>query len=251
MILILLTLCMSLPAAAQGGADTLGVKAYGSAVNTGNSVKAREAALSEALRDAVTSAAKDYLELHGIEADERSMVSGVYSKAESFVLHYTILSERWISEVREEPGTEAPEEGPGTETSPGVIPPDVSAEPLPVGPPTYHVLINATLDMDSLKRAILHVMGADKAMDLKVVMLDISDYETFTGLMATLRGVTIIEDLSYRSFKRDRFVLNARSVMDPVSLAGEIGRVVGADFVVAAYGIDTIIIKAFPISVSQ
>ncbi len=237
LIVLLLALLLCPSAAVRAATETLGVKAYGSAVNKGNSAAARQAALGEAIRDAVTSAVKEYLDLHGIEADEGAMVTGIYSRSESFILNYKILSERWITEMADEPVDGAGEAVPG-EVSP--------LPPVAEGPPTYHVLINATLDMGALKRAILRIMGAEKTTDFKVVLLDISDYETFTAIMSTLKGVAVIEDLSYRSFSRDRFVLKARSVMDPVSLAREIGREAGRDFVVAAYGMDTVIIKAFP-----
>lgn len=238
-ILILLTLIIALPCGARAAADTLGVKAYGSAVNKGNYASARDAALAEAIRDAVTSAVQEYLALHGIEPDEGAMVTGIYSRSESFILNYKILSERWITEIADEPPVE------GGEAVPGEV-----APPVAQGPPTYHVLINATLDMGALKRAILRIMGAEKTTDFKFVLLDISDYDTFTSIITTLRGVPVIEDLSYRSFTRERFELSARSVMDPVSLAKEIGGQAGKDFVVGAYGMDTIIIKAFPATAS-
>jgi len=238
-IVTLLLLVMFIPTVSFAARDRLDVKAYGSAVNSGNSGKTRDAALEGALRDAVATAVKEYLARHGITADEQAMATGIYSRAANFVLNYKILSERWISNTPEpltgDDGTTAPGE---KEISP--------AKPRKPEPDTYHVLIDATLDMGAIKRAIVRVMGAEHSMDLRLVLLDISDYETFTALMSSLKRVTVIEGISYDTFSRDRFVVTAHTVMDPATLAVEIGRETGPDFVVAAYGIDTIIIKAFP-----
>ncbi len=245
-ILTALFLIIFLPAVSFAAGDTLGVKAYGSAVNNGNSGATREAALEGALRDAVTTAVKEYLARHGIEADEQAMATGIYSRAASFVLNYKILSERWISETPEvalEPSAEG--DGQGGSTPPGSTEP-APEKPQKPAPETYHVLIDATLDMGAIKRAIVRVMGAGQSVNLKLVLLDISDYETFTALMKSLKRVTVIEGISYDSFSRDRFVATARTVMDPATLAVEIGREAGPDFVVTAYGRDTLIIKAFP-----
>jgi len=239
-IVTLLALIVFIPTASFAARDRLGVKAYGSAVSSGNSGKTRDAALEGALRDAVSTAVKEYLARHGIEADEQALATGLYSRAADFVLNYKILSERWISN-NPEPLVEDQSNGasPGASvTSP--------AKPQKPEPDTYHVLIDATLDMGAIKKAIVRVMAAEHSMDLKLVLLDISDYETFSSLMSSLKRVTVIEGITYGSFSRDRFVVTARTVMDPATLAVEIGREAGPDFVVAAYGMDTIIIKAFP-----
>jgi len=240
-IFLFFVLIISLPSVCGAVTESLAVKAYGSAVNNGNASEARQSAMATAIRDALGSAVKEYLVLHGIEADEAALATGIYSRADSFVLNYKILSERWISDVVDVPVENT------SETQPGGLTPTV---PLAEGPPTYHVLINVTLDMGAVKRAILAIMGAEKSVYFKLVLLDISDYDTFTSILSTLRGVPVIEDLSYKSFSRDKFVLSARSLMDPLTLAGEIGREAGRDFVVTAYGMDTIIIKAFPVASS-
>ncbi len=236
---LFLVFLISVPGICGATADTLAVKAYGSAVKDGNASDARDSAMSEAIRDALSGAVNEYLRLHAIEADEPALTTAIYSRADSFVLNYKILSERWISDIVDVPVDES------GETQPGGLAPTV---PLAEGPPTYHVLINVTLDMGAVKRAILGVMGAEKSLDFKLVLLDISDYETFTSILTALKGVPVIEDLSYKSFSRDRFVLGARSLMDPLSLAAEVAREAGRDFVVTAYGMDTIIIKAFPVA---
>jgi len=100
--------------------------------------------------------------------------------------------------------------------------------------------------MGAIRKAVIRVMGAEKSGLMRLVMLDISDYETFRALMASLKRISVIEEISYDSFTRDRFVATVRTVMDPATLAGEIGREAGPDFVAAAYGVNTIIIKAFP-----
>ncbi len=253
------------PLASASATETLEVKAYGSAVNSGNSATTRSAALHGAIRDAVATAVKEYLEKNGLSADEQALAKGIYSRADGFVLNYKILSERWISETPELPGTETATgepAGPGTAPMPGATaesgtPGTVSTAPsapsqpeagppAPPPPPTYHVLINATLDMGAIRKAVIRVLGAGETGAVRLVMLDISDYETFRSLLASLRRISVIEDISYRSFARDRFVAQVRTVMDPATLAEEIGREAGPDFVAAAYGVNTIIIKAFP-----
>jgi hypothetical protein len=265
-ILTTLLLCLMLisPLASASATETLEVKAYGSAVNSGNSATTRGAALQGAIRDAVATAVKEYLEKNGLSADEQALAKGLYSRADGFVLNYKILSERWISETPELPGTEATTSestGPTDTPLPGASAeagtagtesgaPSAGGQPT-VGPPappppTYHVLINATLDMGAIRKAVIRVLGAGETGAVRLVMLDISDYETFRSLLASLRRISVIEDISYRSFARDRFVAQVRTVMDPATLAEEIGREAGPDFVAAAYGVNTIIIKAFP-----
>ncbi len=262
---LLLFIVILAPAAGASAAETMEVKAYGSAVNSGNSAVTRSAALEGAIRDAVATAVKEYLEKNGLSADEQALAKGLYSRAEGFVLNYKILSERWISETPELPGPEAGAggpAGPGESTLPGAAagagtpgassgntsaqPQPEAGPPAPPPPPTYHVLINATLDMGAIRKAVIRVLGAGETGAVRLVMLDISDYETFRSLLASLRRISVIEDISYRSFARDRFVAQVRTVMDPATLAEEIGREAGPDFVAAAYGVNTIIIKAFP-----
>ena len=241
-------------------AETMEVKAYGSAESTGDSAATREAALEEAIRDAVATAVQEYLKRHGLEASEEDLASGVYSRAASFVLNYRVLSERWISEppaiIEDETGG-GPTEAGGTRGSALAEGGSEAAAtgdwgeagtltPTPPPPPTYHVLINATLDMGALRKAVIRVLGKGEMGAVRLVILDVSDYETFRSLLASLRRISVIEDISYRSFARDRFVLQAQTVMDPATLAEEIGREAGPDFVAAAYGVNTIIIKAFP-----
>jgi len=244
-VLVLFALTIMLPAVSFAATDTLEVKAYGSAVNSGNSGATRDAALSGALRDAVTSAVKEYLTGHGIEADEQVMAREIYSRADSYIINYKILSERWISETPDvtEPAVEG--DGRGKMASEGGAGATAEKEKKSA-PDTYHVLIDATLDMGAIKKAIIRIMGAEDSVDLKLVLLDISDYETFTAIMNSLKRVAIIEDISYESFSRERFVVWAHTVMDPAALAVEIGREAGPDFAVTAYGTNTIIIKAFP-----
>jgi len=242
----LMALIISIPLVSFAARDTLGVKAYGKAVNSGNSGTTRDAAIEGAIRDAVSTAVKEYLVSHGIKADEQALATGIYSRAASFVMNYKILSERWISEMpalAEDLSAEG--DGQGGDASPGGSGGDAK-KPEKAGPDTYHVLIDATLDMGAIKSAIVRVMGAEHSVDLKLVLLDISDYETFTAIMKSLKRIRVIEDISYVSFSRDRFVATAHTVMDPVTLSGEIGREAGPDFAVTPYGVDTIIIKAFP-----
>jgi len=255
-IITILAFMLAAPALSAATVETREVKAYGSAENSGNAAKTRDAALEEAIRDAVSSAVKEYLDKNGLSADEQALATGIYSRAANFVLNYKILSERWISETPEIFGGE---EAPGQETGPaahgqeagnagetGATPGLAPTGPPAPPPPTYHVLINATLDMGAIRKAVIRVLGTGETGAIRLVMLDISDYETFRTLLTSLRRISVIEDISYRSFARDRFVAMVRTVMDPATLAGEIGREAGPDFVAAPYGVNTIIIKAFP-----
>jgi len=245
-ILALLALIMTLPGASFAANDTLGVKAYGSAVNSGNSGATRKIALEAAIRDAVGTAVGQYLASHGIEADEQALAAGIYSQAASFVLNYKILSERWITETPELPAELSTEGDDRGSASPAAGAQATPEKPKKAAPQTYNVLIDATLDMGAIKKAVMRVLGAEHSADLKLVLLDISDYETFLAIKKSLKKVTVIESITFDSFSRDRFVATARTVMDPATLAEEIGREAGSDFVVTAYGMDTIIIKAFP-----
>ncbi len=234
--------------------ETMEVKAYGKAESKGNAAATREAALEGAIRDAVVTAVKEYMDKNGLSADAQALAAGIYSRAPSFVLNYKILSERWITETPDllggETGTEGGDaqgaSGPETKEGPATDRGKTSTEGTPLPPPTFHVLINATLDMGAIQKAVIRVLGKGESGAVRLVMLDISDYETFRTLLESLRRIPVIEEISYRSFARDRFVAMVRTVTDPATLAGEIGREAGPDFVAAAYGVNTIIIKAFP-----
>ncbi|MFQ5442428.1 MAG: hypothetical protein ACE5EB_06865 [Thermodesulfobacteriota bacterium] len=213
------------------------IKAYGKAVNSGNTGEAKKAAVDAALREAVVEAVTDYLEKAGARAIEATLEKKIYSRSENYILNYKILSERWISETMTETVID---KGPDNELlkEKKVKKPEIIE--------TYLVLLEASVDMGSLKKTLGRIVPGIRESTIKLVLLDITDNETYSSLMDSLKTVTAIEELSYESFYRKRFVLSAKTTVDARTLADEIAAVAGKDFVVSTGGAWMIIIKAFP-----
>ncbi len=213
------------------------IKAYGKAVNSGNTGEAKKAAVDAALREAVSDAVTGYLEKAGVSAIEATLEKNIYSRAANYILNYKILSERWISETMTETVID---KGPAGEI------PKVGGKKKPEIIETYLVLLEASVDMGSLKKTMGRIVPGIRKSTIKLVLLDITDNETYTTLMDALKKITVIEDLSYESFYRKRFVLSARTTVDTTTLAGEIAAAAGVDFIVSPGGARLVIIKAFP-----
>ena len=210
--------------------DVVVLEAHGEATSTGDTSETKRVARTMALRNAVTEALASVMEKTGMKVEEGVLEREVYSEPERFVINYKILSETWTEEVAG--GYEDEETHPETEQA-GVV-------------EVYRILLEARVDSSALRAALSRVVSAKKDVFIKLVILDVTDYETYASLREALGRIPVVEDISYASFSRGRFVLRARTSATSEALSQAVSREAGADFVVSAGGPDIIIIKAFP-----
>lgn len=227
--IILLALPLLNPALSAAD-DLSSVRSEGVASKSDDISAVKRKALDQALKNAVLSATDGIIKRDSVEIDPRNAKTAVSSSPRSFVLNYRILAEGWINHIEDIPPVAAdlPE---AAEQTPGAV-------------ELFHIWIEASVDTVQLKNEILRLAGGDSATStVKLNILDLTDYGAFKTLMASLKRIGAIKDLSYNSFSRGRIEVTATVTGPSEGLSGKVAREAGDGFMVIAGGPDMLIIK--------
>jgi hypothetical protein len=242
--LVLLVVPFATVAASAG--DTVVVHAEGAARRTNGGPDVKKAALDQALKNAVAEALESVIDREHVDVDPSVVETSIYSNAVDFIVNFKIITEERKTELVMPPLPEpSSSEEDGADAAPeGAEPEEVE----PVVVETYFVWIEASVDTVSLSNALGKIVLEEERISstLTLVLLDISDYETYTAIMGALGRIAMLHDLAYGSFYPGRFTLSAKPAADIRSLVKSISATAGPDFIVVKGGRRTIIIKAYP-----
>ncbi len=117
---------------------------------------------------------------------------------------------------------------------------------------TYFIWIEAKIDTVRLSDALGKIVLEEERISRKLtlVLLDITDYETYTKIVDSLGRIAMLHDLEYGSFSPERFTMTAKPATGIRSLVKSISQAAGPDFIVVGGGRRLIIIKAYPVTVA-
>ncbi len=246
------------PGVASAG-DTVVVHAEGAARRTDEVPNVKKAALDQALKNAVAEALESVIEREHVDVDPSVIETSIYSNAVDFVVNFKIITEERKTELVMPP---LPEPAPVTDGEEGAdiahgadadaaVSPVEPEEVEPIVVETYFVWIEASIDTIRLSDALGKIVLEEERISstLTLVLLDISDYETYTAIMNALGRIAMLHDITYGSFYPGRFTMSARPAADIRSLVKNISTTAGPDFIVVKGGPRTIIIKAYPKSI--
>lgn len=227
--LILLAFALLPPAFATAD-DLLAVKAEGVASKSGDVAEVKRKALDQALKNAVLSAADAVIKRDSVDINPDTAKASVSSSPRAFILNYKILAEGWINHMEDMPP--APADLPdASEQTPGAV-------------ELFHLWIEASVDTVQLKSEILRLAGVSEATStVKLNILDLTDYASFKTLMASLKRVGMIKDLSYGAFSRGRIEVTAKVTGPSNALSEKVAKEAGDGFMVIANGPGMLIIR--------
>ncbi len=243
-------------ARAEAG-DIVTVHAEGAARQTEKGPDVKKTAIDQALKNAVAEALDAVIEREHVEIDPSVIETGIYSNAIDFVVNFKIISEERKTELvapEEAEGGEETEKAKPTEGSKAT--PESAAlegeEAEPVVLETYFIWIEAKIDTVRLSDALGKIVLEEERISSKLtlVLLDITDYETYTKIVDALGRIAMLHDLSYSSFSPGRFTMTAKPATGIRSLVKSISTAAGPDFIVVGGGRRLIIIKAYPVTVA-
>lgn len=192
-------------------------------------------ALDMAFKKAVAAALDLLLKSESLSANPGLSEQAVYSNPRAYIVNYKILAEGWVNHM--EPVQPLPD--PSSETA---------AASGGAGVELYHIWIEASVDSAQLRGALSRIIsnGDSPISSTTLNILDMPDYNSYKTLLASLKRIPIIKDITYSSFYRGRIVLTARATAGTQSLLERIAKEVSDSFIVIAGGPQTIIIKPAP-----
>lgn len=242
------------------------VKTRGAAVKTDDIAATKKEAVGQALRSAVEGALEEILAAEGLSVDPAQLETRIYSNPNRFIVNYKVLFEGWVkpgspTELRPLSGYDVvPEAPPADEADSGWAgAPEASEEDLQGGwlapgegssaeAEMYHIRVEASVDTRLLRNALTGIIsagaGAEAESVVTIVILDTSDYNTFSALKALIIGTTMVKELTYNAFQRGRIVLKARTVGSASLLKQKLEAQSGGRYVVLFGGSETLNIKA-------
>jgi len=222
--LALLSPCLS------SAADLNALRSEGIASKAENFSEVKQKALDQALTNAVMQAAQSIIKSDSVDVTPEIARNAVSSTPRAFVLNYRILAEGWINHMEEIPP----------------VPVDLpsAAEQTPGAVQLYHIWIEASVDTVQLKNELVKLAGGVSVTStVKLNILDLTDYAAFKTLMASLKRIAVIKDLSYNSFSRGRIDVTATVAGTSAGLPERVAKEAGDDFMVIAGGPNMLIIK--------
>lgn len=226
-VILLLSLLNPAFAAAE---DLSSVRSEGIASKSGDFSEVKKNALDQALKNAVISATDAIIKRDSVDINPETAKSAVSSSPRAFVLNYKILAEGWINHMEDIPPVP-------------VVMPEAAGQ-TPGAMELFHIWIEASVDTALLKNEILRLAGGDSVTsNVKLNILEITDYGEFKTLMASLKRIGIIKDLSYNSFSRGRIEVTATVAGSGGGLSEKVAREAGDGFMVIAGGPNMLIIK--------
>lgn len=221
--------------------DWAAVQAEGSVQRSEEKTDVKKEALEQALRKAVSTALASLLKKEAISVNpvqNESIESEIYANPRNFILNYRIVSDGWITHMA------APNTAPATAPDPAMMPNQAGVE-------YYHVWIEANIDSAQLRNLVGRMTQGGGASFVKIIILGVTDYRAFKGLLASLEGIAAINDISYDSFYRGKIVLTAKINGSGRNLTERIAKEVAGKYAVAPGGQESIVIKAASVPASE
>lgn len=225
---ILFFVSTALPVFTGAAGATMSIKAEGASNRANDATEEKKTAIDKALKNAVTEALYTVVKAEGLELDRSLADKEILSNPRSYILNYKVVSEGWVTHM-----------GP----TPSVV------ESLPeerdaAGIELYHIWIEASVDDEAIRASLGKLMAGPALSDLSITILDVTEYQAFSGLLATLRRIALLNDLAYGSFQRGRITLKARSATGLQALSERISKEIPSGYLVLSGGSSTIVIKA-------
>ncbi|MBI4948654.1 MAG: hypothetical protein HY955_00730 [Deltaproteobacteria bacterium] len=225
---ILFVVSTALPAFTGVAGATMAVKAEGASNRTNDATEEKRLAIDKALKNAVTEALHAVVKAEGLELDKSLADKEILSSPRSYILNYKVVSEGWVTHM-----------GP----TPSIVE-SIPAERDAGGVELYHVWIEASVDDGAIRASLGKVMAGPALSDVFITVLDVTEYQAFSALLASLRRIALLNGLTYGSFQRGRVTLKARSAVGLPALSERISKEAPAGYLVLPNGPSTILIKA-------
>jgi len=226
LIIIFLAVFVAGSPGGAGAADVVVIPSEGTAAKSEDLARMKRSALDAALMNAVRDAVNSILLKESLVAPE-AVIRELTSNPGTHVLNYRIRSEGLVTHMDALPAG-------------GPLPVDASPG---AGVELYHVWIDASVDKDALREAITKYLAVSAYQSPLVInIVEVDDYQTFTGLLASLKKIAVIKHLSYRTFSPGRVTLLAETGASARMLAARIANEVPEKFAVVE-GAGQIIIR--------
>jgi len=207
------------------------VQAEGSVQKSEEKTDVKKEALDQALRKAVSTALEALLKKEAIAVNpvqNESIESEIYANPRNFILNYRIVSDGWLTHMAD----------------PNTAPAPDPTMPNQAGVEYYHIWIEANIDSAQLRNLVGRITQGEGASFVKIIILGVTDYRAFKGLLASIEGIAAINDISYDSFYRGKIVLTAKINGSSQNLTERIAKEVAGKYAVAPGGQESIVIRA-------
>lgn len=246
---ITLALFFVCASAGVAGAEVMVVKAEGSAMMGERESTTKNQAFEAALKIAVTDVVSDMLSDEELDRLFEKLERDVFSKPMRYVRNYKVVAEGWVTHYDlPDAEPEAAAEAEATiEVEPGVEEPPVPHVTAPVSfAEFYHMWVEAAVDVGQLKSYLKKVttLTEKSTISINIVILDVVDFKTYSGLKKRLENMDVVKEISYHSFSRGRFVLKAVITGTGYDFYERLTEKFGSEFVILPSGAESVIIKA-------
>ncbi len=204
--------------------DIILIKAEGVAPRIDDIAEAKKNALNDAIKNAVTQAAKSLYAMASNEGAKDEAIAAALSDPGRFIDNYRILSE----ETGAAEGAAA-----------------MAQKPDAAGTEVLHIWIELTINAGQLK----HALGLTVATEaqilrlIKVTVLDIADYSTFSSIISALRNPAFAREVLYDSFLRGRIQLTVKTTEDALLLRENLSAALADALVAVVNGEREVIIR--------
>ncbi len=228
-----------------GSKDIITVTTSGAAQQSVETPDIKKAAIDQALKNAVADVLEKVVERERVDVDPTSVETEIYSNAVDFIKNYKVLSEEQTVETIEAPVTEPATEEPSKKKSGAAAPQQLDVV-------TYHIWIEAVIDITSLRAALGNIVIIDDefAQSISLIVLDLPDYGAYRSLLASLERIIMIRSISYDSFTANRYAFTLKPTGSINKLMRRITEEVGPGYIVTGTKNRNIIIKAEPATIS-
>lgn len=225
---LLFFISTALPAFTGVAGATMAIKAEGASTRASDATEEKRRAIDKALKNAVTEALYAVVKAEGLELDRALADKEILSAPRSYILNYKVVSEGWVMHM-----------GP----TPSIVD-SLPEERDAGGIELYHIWIEASVDDEAIRASLGKIMSGPALSELSITVLDVAEYQAFSNLLASLKRIALLNDLSYGSFKRGRVTLKARSSAGLQVLSERIAKEIPEGFLVLSGGPSGIVIKA-------
>ncbi len=227
-LLIVFVLSLALPAFTDVAGAAMAMKAEGASTRANDATEEKRRAIDKALKNAVSEALYAVMKSEGLDLDRSLADKEILSNPRSYILNYKVVSEGWVTHM-----------GP----TPSIVD-NLPEERDAGGIELYHIWIEASVDDEAMRASLGKLMAGPALSDVSITILDVTEYQAFSGLLVTLRRIALLSDLAYGSFQRGRVTLKARSATSLQALSERISKEIPAGYLVLSGGSSTIVIKA-------
>lgn len=195
--------------------DTVTVDVIGNATLSQNEAETKKDALEDAFKKAVAKVVEALLPEEIFESDSGFIEWRIYSKANVYIVNYTITSKPKIT---------------------------LSDN----GESIYILPIKANIDTTTLKTDLLNagvLREDDKVFKVILAILDVSNYEEFGNLKTRIEGMEMVKGISYVSFNKGRIILLADITGSARFLREMLLEKLAGEFEIAMIGQNTLTLK--------